>query len=105
MLDPKSGRDTISHKLVTILLRFRHLTLGVALNFPGNSALGGGGGLALLGGMSKQFSWRGFVVTIAVATSPLPILVLSGLLDTQPLLEHHGVLHNILKISEGFLSH
>lgn len=105
ILEPNPGTSTLRHKLFSFILRFRHLTLGVALNFPGNSVLGGGGGLAILSGMSRQFGWKGFLMTVAVATSPLPIMVLSGLIDTQPLLEHHGILHNLLKGLENMLKH
>ena len=105
LLEPKPGRIAIHHRFVASLLRYRHLTLGLALNFPGNSILGGGGGLALLGGVSKQFKWKGFLLTVVVATSPLPILVLSGVIDTQPLLEHHGVLHNLLMYLENISRH
>lgn len=105
LLERRPGSVTISHRFVASLLRFRHLTLGVALNFPGNSALGGGGGLALLAGVSKQYSWIGFLLTILVATSPIPILVLSGVFDTQPLLEHHGILHNFLMYLQSIFRH
>jgi len=49
-----------------------------------------GGGRALLSGMSRQFGWRSFLLTVAIATSPAPILVLAGLLSMEPLMEHHG---------------
>jgi uncharacterized membrane protein YdjX (TVP38/TMEM64 family) len=105
LLELNNGKSTLRHKLFAYILRYRHLTLGVAFNFPGNSVLGGGGGLAILSGMSKQFGWKGFLMTVAIATSPLPIMVLSGLIDTQPLLEHHGLLHNLLKNLEGLFKH
>lgn len=67
------------------LLAYRYLTLGVALNLPGNSVLGGGGGIAVLCGASRQFAWRWFVLTVAVATAPVPLLVLLGGLDVRDL--------------------
>ena len=79
------------------LLRHRHASLAVCLNFPGNSVAGGGGGLALLCGVSGQFGWRGFVLTAALATSPLPLLVLFGVVDAEPLLQHHGFVHDLLE--------
>lgn len=100
---PRKGQMFL--RLGSLLLEYRYLTLAAALNFPGNSALGGGGGLAMLCGMSRQFDWRNFVFTVMLATSPLPLLVLTGLLDIQPLLEHHGFLHNILARVEGVFIH
>ncbi len=92
-------------KLAALLLDHRFLTLAVCLNFPGNAALGGGGGLALLCGMSRQFGWRSFLLTIAIATSPVPILVLTGLLNLEPLMEHHGFLHDVLTRIEQLFIH
>lgn len=83
-------------RLGGVILQHRYLALAVCLNFPGNSVLGGGGGLAVLSGMSRRFDWRGFVLTVALATAPLPLLVLTGVIDVQPLLEHHGFMHDFL---------
>lgn len=71
------------------LLAYRYLTLGVALNMPGNSVFGGGGGIAVLCGASRQFAWRWFVLTVAVATAPVPLLVLLGGLDVRDLVRLH----------------
>ena len=87
------------------LLGQRRLSLALCLNFPGNAALGGGGGLALLCGSSRQFGWRGFGLTVAVATSALPILVLAGWLDLEPLMQHHGFLHDALTWIERLVVH
>ena len=62
--------------------------------------------MALLCGMSGQFRWRGFLLTTAVAALPLPLLVLSGVIDVQPLLQHHGFVHDLLTRIEGqFIRH
>jgi hypothetical protein len=92
-------------RLTAILLDHRYLTLAVCLNFPGNAALGGGGGLALLCGLSRQFGWRSFLLTVAIATSPVPILVLVGLLNVEPLMQHHGFLHDALTRIERLFIH
>jgi hypothetical protein len=92
-------------RLVAVLLDHRYLVLAVCLNFPGNAALGGGGGLALLCGLSRQFRWRSFLLTVAIATSPVPILVLAGLLSLEPLMEHHGFLHDALTRIERLFIH
>lgn len=52
----------------------RHLALGALLNMPGNSILGGGGGIAMLAGASRQYSVLGFALTIALAVLPIPIV-------------------------------
>lgn len=62
-------------KFIPNLLRHRYLAIAVALNIPGNTVIGGGGGISLAAGMSRLFgSWR-FVLTLAVAVAPLPLLI------------------------------
>jgi len=58
------------------LIRHRYITLLVVINLPGNMVLGGGGGLAMMAGMSRLFSPLAFVLIIAVAISPIPVLLL-----------------------------
>ncbi|WP_286220539.1 hypothetical protein [Marinobacter apostichopi] len=58
------------------LVRHRYVTLLVAINLPGNMVVGGGGGLAMMAGMSRLFSPFAFVLLVAVAISPIPILLL-----------------------------
>lgn len=89
----------------SFLLNHRHLTLAACLNLPGNSVLGGGGGIAFLCGLSGQFHWRRFILTIVLATAPIPILVLFGLVSLEPLLERHGIVHDLLRFVEGFFIH
>ena len=48
----------------------------LAINLPGNMVLGGGGGLAMMAGMSKIFSVGRYLLLVAVAISPLPIILL-----------------------------
>lgn len=57
------------------VVRFRYLLLAVALNLPGNAVLGGGGGLNLLAGFSKLYEPRSTLLTLALATAPIPLLV------------------------------
>ncbi|MBT8409809.1 MAG: hypothetical protein KJN93_09300, partial [Alphaproteobacteria bacterium] len=57
------------------LREWRYLLLAALLNLPGNAVIGGGGGLALLSGLSGVFSARGTMLTFALATAPFPILV------------------------------
>ena len=63
-------------KLGPILLRHRYIALAIALNLPGNSVIGGGGGIALLAGMSRLFTLKGFFLLVCVAITPIPITLL-----------------------------
>jgi hypothetical protein len=58
------------------LLRFRYLALAVAFNIPGNYLVGGGGGIALMAGVSRLYSVPGFLFTIALSVAPVPLAVL-----------------------------
>lgn len=48
--------------------------LALLLNLPGNTAIGGGGGIALLYGASRALSWPRFALTVALATAVVPAL-------------------------------
>ena len=65
-----------SNRFLHVLLRSRYLTLGIALNIPGNFLIGGGGGIALFAGISRLYSYLGFLITIAIAVAPIPVAVL-----------------------------
>jgi hypothetical protein len=97
-----SGAGRLSSLWAT-LFRNRYLTIAVLLNCPGNAVVGGGGGLALLSGTSKDVSWLRFLAMITIATSPVPILVLMGLLNIEVFMEHTGVLHEFLTWAKGYL--
>ncbi len=62
-------------RLVPVLLRHRYLTLMIAINFPGNMVIGGGGGLAMAAGISRLFSVPRYFLLVAVAISPLPLFM------------------------------
>ncbi len=68
-----SGAPT---RWVPLLLRHRYLALALAINLPGNSVLGGGGGLALAAGMSGLYAPMPFAATVALAVLPVPLAVL-----------------------------
>jgi len=63
-------------RIVPALLRHRYAAIAVVLNIPGNTLVGGGGGIALLAGMSRLFRLPHFAAAVAVAVSPIPALVL-----------------------------
>ncbi|UCE32493.1 MAG: hypothetical protein JSW68_06210 [Burkholderiales bacterium] len=85
------------------LRRYRYVVLGLLLNTPGNSALGGGGGIAFVCGLSRRFGWRSFLLTIALATSPVPLLVLAGVLDIDRILERRRVICDTLTQLQALL--
>lgn len=58
------------------LLRHRYLTLMIAINLPGNMLLGGGGGLAMMAGISRLFSPPLFVLLVASAIAPIPVFLM-----------------------------
>lgn len=61
------------------------VTLGLLLNLPGNTAFGGGGGIAMLYGATHSLSWPAFLASVAAATSVLPLLFLLGLVGAAQL--------------------
>ena len=63
-------------KFVPLLLKYRYLALLVVINMPGNIVVGGGGGIALTAGMSRLFTPPLFLLTVAVAVSPIPLLLI-----------------------------
>jgi hypothetical protein len=63
-------------RLLPFLLRHRYLMIALALNLPGNSLVGGGGGIALAAGLSRLVSPAGFLATAAIAVAPVPLLFL-----------------------------
>lgn len=65
-----------STRFLPLLLRYRYLALAVALNVPGNYLVGGGGGLALIAGVSRVYTIHGFLLTVLLAVSPVPLAVL-----------------------------
>jgi len=64
-----------STRIVPVLLRQRFLALMVALNLPGNMLVGGGGGICLIAGFSRLFTLPKFALAVAIAVSPVPLLV------------------------------
>jgi hypothetical protein len=58
------------------VLKHRYVALALMLNLPGNAVAGGAGGLGLLAGASRLFSFPRYCLLMAVATSPLPLLML-----------------------------
>ena len=72
--------DLAPKRIVPHILKYRYLAIAVVLNVPGNAVIGGGGGIALLAGISGLFTIPGYlgVVSLAVLPVPLAIMVMGG---------------------------
>lgn len=69
-----------SRQTVKTLLKRRYLVLAVLLNLPGNAVIGGAGGIAMLAGMSRLYAFPKYLLLVAAAILPGPVLItLSGL--------------------------
>ena len=61
--------------LVPLVVRYRFATVALAINTPGNIAIGGGGGIMLVAGLSRLFSTPAMLALVAFATAPVPLVV------------------------------
>ena len=68
--------DGQSKRALRLALRYRYVALAVAVNTPGNSIIGGGGGIMMMAGLSGIFSPLATFLTIALAVSPVPLAVM-----------------------------
>ena len=68
-------RAAMPLRLGSYLVKSRYVVLALLLNLPGNIVLGGGGGLSLVAGLSRLFRPIPTVLTIALATAPVPLIV------------------------------
>jgi hypothetical protein len=82
-LEPLSAeqrlKTLIAHaprRVVPALLRHRYIAIAVALNVPGNVIIGGGGGIALLAGISGLFTFPRYLAVVALAVLPIPLAVM-----------------------------
>ncbi len=82
-IDRKSFTNTRGRRVAAYLLRHRYLLFAVLINMPGNSVLGGGGGIALMSGFARLYRWPWFLLTVAVASLPIPVLVFFGLIQVD----------------------
>ena len=68
-------RDRLPRQLVPFVVQYRYATIAIALNTPGNIAIGGGGGILLVAGLSRVFTTPAMLLVIALATAPVPLAV------------------------------
>lgn len=67
--------DNAPTRMGPFLVRHRFIALAIVLNIPGNIIIGGGGGIAMIAGMSGLYSLPRYLLTIAVAVAPIPFVV------------------------------
>lgn len=68
--------DGAPPRMIALALRHRYVALALALNIPGNALIGGGGGIALLAGLSGLFAPLPTLLAFAVAVSPIPLAMI-----------------------------
>ncbi|WP_050927987.1 hypothetical protein [Aestuariivita boseongensis] len=63
-------------RAVSLGLRHRYVALALAINVPGNSVVGGGGGIMMMAGLSGLFAPLQTFLAIAIGVSPIPLVIL-----------------------------
>lgn len=63
----------LSGRFGRTVLRNRYVVLVVLLNTPGNSVLGGGGGLAFTAGVSGLYRFWPYLLCVLIAVAPIPL--------------------------------
>lgn len=64
------------NKLMQLTHRSPYLALAILLNTPGNSILGGGGGIAMAAGALGNLKIVYFIPTVAVSTCLIPLFII-----------------------------
>jgi hypothetical protein len=67
--------ETAPSRITPFLLRHRFVALAVVLNIPGNMLIGGGGGIAMLAGITGLFPLPAYLLTIVLAVAPVPLII------------------------------
>lgn len=63
-------------RFIPFILKNRYIAIAAAFNIPGNSVIGGGGGIAFMAGASRLFGFPMYILAVVIGVSPVPILVL-----------------------------
>lgn len=71
------------NRLRSLLLNYRYLVIGFLFNTPGNYLIGGGGGISLACGISRNISFKWFLLTVVLAVSPVPLLAFFGVIQLE----------------------
>ncbi|WP_342075862.1 hypothetical protein [Yoonia sp. SS1-5] len=67
--------DRLPRWLARPLVQYRYVTIGLLINMPGTSLIGGGGGILMLAGVTRLFHSLWMFAVIALATLPVPLAV------------------------------
>jgi hypothetical protein len=70
----------------SFLINYRYLAIAALFNTPGNYIIGGGGGISLACGISHNISWKWFLLTVALAVMPVPLLAFFGAIELEAFL-------------------
>ncbi len=65
-----------SKRALSFGLRYRYIALALALNTPGNSLIGGGGGIMMMAGLSGIFAPVPVFLTVVLAVAPVPLAMI-----------------------------
>lgn len=65
-----------STRVVRLALQYRYVAVAIAINTPGNSIIGGGGGIMIIAGLSGIFTPFATFLTVVLAVSPVPLAVI-----------------------------
>lgn len=68
--------DQIQSPYACRLARYRFVGLALLINLPGSVVIGGGGGIAMVAGLSRLFNPLGFLITILIAVLPVHLTIL-----------------------------
>ena len=68
-------QEVLPDWLAKLTVDYRYITIAVLLNVPGTFAIGGGGGILIAAGLSRVFRTRYIILTLALATLPVPLAV------------------------------
>ena len=68
--------------------RIKPLVLGIAFNVPGNAVIGGGGAVALITGITRFVTAPMYLLVVAIATLPVPLLAYLGIVQVEWLLSN-----------------
>lgn len=61
-------------RLARHAVRHRFVLLALLLNLPGNIVVGGGGGIALLAGMTRMLPFPAYLAAVALGVAPVPLM-------------------------------
>ena len=62
-------------RTLSLALRYRYVAVAIAVNTPGNSLVGGGGGIMMMAGLSGLFGPGTTFLTMLIAVAPVPLMV------------------------------